>query len=154
MSRILFTAVLAAMFVILSGCGGVPNCPTCGTTSGGTYTVIDVIAVPEHNNTGEPGGPFNSFDISWVAQNPNGSGDNMDYVSDRIGIAVQVIDTTTDIAVNSIAGQNGVSGAGDNASLCAQDNPAGPAPTTAILRPVGVPRLNNCLPVAKSSSVA
>ena len=30
----------------------------CGTTSGGTYTVIDVIAVPEHNNTGEPGGPF------------------------------------------------------------------------------------------------
>ncbi len=121
MSRILFTAVLAAMFVILSGCGGVPNCPTCGTNSGGTYTVIDVIAVPEHNNTGEPGGPFNSFDISWVAQNPNGSGDNMDYVSDRIGIAVQVIDTTTDIAVNSIAGQNGVSGAGDNASLCAQD---------------------------------
>jgi hypothetical protein len=117
-TRILSTVILAAMFVILGGCGGVSNCPTCGTTSNGQYAVIDVIAVPEHNNSGEPGGPFNSFDISWVAPNPTGAGDNMDYVSDRIGIAVQVIDTTTDIAVNSIAGANGVSGAGDNASAC------------------------------------
>src|ERR1700734_3889693 len=112
--KILLTILLTALMVLASSCGSTPNCPTCGTTLNGSYAVIDVIAVPEHNNTGEPGGPFNSFDISWVAQNPNGSGDNMDYVSDRIGIAVQVIDTTTDIAVNSIAGQNGVSGAGDN----------------------------------------
>jgi hypothetical protein len=118
--RILLTILLALLFVILSGCSTNSNCPTCGTTSGGTYAVIDVIPVPEHNNTGTPGGPFNSFDISWVASNPSGAGDNMDYVSDRIGIAVQVVDTTTDLAVNSIAGANGVSGAGDNASPCIQ----------------------------------
>jgi hypothetical protein len=122
-TRILFTVILAAIFVILSGCGGVAGCPTCGTTSNGQYAVIDVIAVPEHNNTGEPGGPFNSFDISWVAPNPSGAGDNLDYVSDRIGLAVQVIDTSTDIGVNSIAGANGVSGAGDNASACVSTIP-------------------------------
>src|SRR5271154_5583464 len=114
--RILLTILLTVLFVMLSGCGTSASCPTCGTTSGGAYAVIDVIAVPEHNNTGEPGGPFNSFDISWVAQPPGGSGHNLDYVSDRIGIAVQVIDTTTNIAVNSIAGSNGISGAGNNAS--------------------------------------
>jgi hypothetical protein len=117
-TRILLTGILAAMFVIFGGCGNVANCPTCGTSSGGQYAVIDVIPVPEHNNTGTPGGPFNSFDISWVALNPSGAGDNMDYVSDRIGIAVQVIDTTTNLAVNSITGQNGVSGAGDVPSVC------------------------------------
>ncbi|MGD0508747.1 MAG: hypothetical protein ABSA27_13170, partial [Terriglobales bacterium] len=59
--RILLTFLLTALFVILSGCGSVPNCPVCGTTKGGGYAVIDVIPVPEHNPTGEPGGPFNSF---------------------------------------------------------------------------------------------
>jgi hypothetical protein len=117
-SRILLTVLLTVLFVILSGCGGVSNCPVCGTTSNGSYAVIDVIAVPEHNNTGEPGGPFNSFDISWISQPPGGSGDNLDYVSDRIGIAVQVIDTVQNVAVNSIAGSNGISGAGNNASPC------------------------------------
>ena len=120
-SRILLTILLTALFVILSGCGSVPNCPTCGTNSGGQYAVIDVIPVPEHNNTGSPGGPFNSFDISWIASPPGGAGDNLDYVADRIGIAVQVIDTTTNLAVYSIAGQNGVSGAGNNASPCVKD---------------------------------
>ena len=61
--RILFTIFLTALFVILSGCGTVKNCPVCGTTLADGYTNIDVIAVPEHNATGEPGGPFNSFDI-------------------------------------------------------------------------------------------
>jgi hypothetical protein len=116
--RILLTTFVIALFVILSGCGGVANCPTCGTTSNGSYAVVDVIPVPEHNNTGEPGGPFNSFDISWISTPPGGSGDNLDYVSDRIGIAVQVIDTAQNVAVNSIAGQNGISGAGNNASPC------------------------------------
>jgi hypothetical protein len=119
--RILLTVLLTVIFVMLSGCGTVANCPTCGTTTGGAYAVIDVIPVPEHNNTGEPGGPFNSFDISWVSTPPSGglSGtDNLDFVSDRIGIAVQVIDTNTNLAVYSMAGQNGVSGGGDNASPC------------------------------------
>jgi hypothetical protein len=119
--RILLTVLVAVLFVILSGCGSVPNCPTCGTTKTGQYAVIDVIPVPEHNNTGTPGGPFNSFDISWIAQNPSGSGDNLDYVADRIGIAVQVIDTTTNLAVNSIVGPNGASTAGNNASPCVKD---------------------------------
>jgi hypothetical protein len=125
-SRILLTILLTALFVLLSGCGSVANCPTCGTTTNGAYAVIDVIPVPEHNNTGEPGGPFNSFDISWVSPPPSGGAsgvDNLDYVSDRIGIAVQVIDTNTNLAVYSIAGQNGISGAGNNASSCS--NPAG-----------------------------
>ncbi len=127
-SRIVFTFLLTALFVVLSGCGTAPNCPTCGTTTGGTYAVIDVIPVPEHNNTGEPGGPFNSFDISWIAQAPNGMGDDLDYVSDRIGIAVQVIDTAQDIAVNSIAGSNGISGAGNNASSCSNEVVTTPIP--------------------------
>jgi hypothetical protein len=116
--RILFTFLLTALFVILSGCGGVSNCPVCGTTSAGGYAVIDVIPVPEHNPTGEPGGPFNSFDISWIAQAPSGTGHNLDYVSDRIGLAVVVVDTTTNIAVNAIQGVNAVTGAGNQASLC------------------------------------
>jgi hypothetical protein len=119
--RILLTILLTALFVILSGCGTTPNCPVCGTTTNGSYAVIDVISVPEHNNTGEPGGPFNSFDISWISSPPSGGAsgtDNLDYVSDRIGVAVQVIDTNTNLAVYSIAGQNGISGGGDNASPC------------------------------------
>jgi hypothetical protein len=140
--RILLTILLTALFVILSGCGTVANCPVCGTTSGGTYAVIDVIPVPEHNNTGEPGGPFNSFDISWINSPPSGGAsgtDNLDYVSDRIGIAVQVIDTNTDLAVYSIAGQNGVSGAGNNASACV----APPAPATDPVPPPIVSVLGN-----------
>ena len=38
-----------ALFVILSGCGTAPNCPTCGTTKNGAYAVINVVTVPEHN---------------------------------------------------------------------------------------------------------
>ena len=68
--RILLTILFTALFVILSGCGTTPNCPTCGTTVNGAYAIINVIAVPEHNPTGEPGGPFNSFDISTIAPNP------------------------------------------------------------------------------------
>jgi hypothetical protein len=111
--RILLTFLLTGLFVVLSGCGSVPNCPVCGTTTGGSYAVIDVIPVPEHNPTGEPGGPFNSFDISWVDPVHH-----LDYVSDRIGLSVDIIDTTSNLAVNVIAGANGVAGAGDNASPC------------------------------------
>src|SRR5271165_5497067 len=126
--RILLTILLTALFVILSGCGTAPNCPTCGTTINGAYAIINVIPVPEHNSTGEPGGPFNSFDISWISGPPSGglSGtNNLDYISDRIGVAVQVIDTAQDIAVNSIQGSNAVAGAGNGASPCATDPATG-----------------------------
>jgi hypothetical protein len=120
-SRIFLTVILASLFVILPSCGTPSNCPVCGTTQNGAYAVIDVISVPEHNPTGEPGGPFNSFDISYINAPPSAGlagTDNLDYVSDRIGIAVQVIDTAQNLGVYSIAGMNGISGAGDNASPC------------------------------------
>ncbi|MGA8490170.1 MAG: hypothetical protein WB711_07090 [Terriglobales bacterium] len=116
--RILFAILLTALFVIATGCGTTPNCPTCGTTLNGSYTVINVIPVPEHNATGEPGGPFNSFDISTIAPNPAVPGHYLDYISDRIGIVMQVIDTSQDLAVFSIQGSNAVAGAGNGASPC------------------------------------
>jgi hypothetical protein len=124
--RILLTILLTAFFVMLSGCGGVANCPVCGTTSNGSYAVINVIPVPEHNPTGEPGGPFNSFDISTIAPNVTGTGGPyLDYISDRIGLAMVVIDTSTDIAVNAIQGSNAVTDAGNGASPCATDPATG-----------------------------
>jgi hypothetical protein len=115
-SRILLTILLTMLFVIASGCGNVKNCPVCGTTTADGYANIDVIPVPEHNPTGEPGGPFNSFDISWI-----NSATHRDYVSDRIGLAVVVVDTTSNLAINAIQGSNAVTGAGDQASMCIQN---------------------------------
>ena len=119
--RILLTALLTALFVLASGCGSVKNCPVCGTTVADGYVNINVIPVPEHNPTGEPGGPFNSFDISVTD-----SSNHRFFVSDRIGLDVVVIDTQQTIAVNLFAGANGVAGGGVNASSCATDNPAAP----------------------------
>jgi len=119
-SRILLTVIVAVLFVILSGCGSVANCPVCGTTQNGGYAVIDIIAVPEHNPTGEPGGPFNSFDISWVDPIHH-----LDYVSDRIGLTVDVFDTINNLAVNAIQGSNAVAGAGNQASPCSTDPETG-----------------------------
>jgi hypothetical protein len=115
-SRILLTILLTVLFVLTSGCGTAKNCPVCGTTTNDGYTGIDIIPVPEHNPTGEPGGPFNSFDISVVD-----SVNHRFFVSDRIGLDVVVVDTQQDIAVNLFAGANGVAGGGINASSCATD---------------------------------
>lgn len=115
-SRILLTILLTVLFVLATGCGDVKNCPVCGTTKNDGYTGIDIIPVPEHNPTGEPGGPFNSFDISVVD-----SANHRFFVSDRIGLDVVVVDTQQDVAVNFFAGANGVAGGGVNASSCATD---------------------------------
>jgi hypothetical protein len=112
-SRILLTIFFTGLFVIASGCGNVKNCPVCGTTTADGYANIDVVPVPEHNPTGEPGGPFNSFDISWL-NTPT----HRDYVSDRIGLAVVVVDTQQDLAINAIQGSNAVTNAGDTPSPC------------------------------------
>ncbi len=120
-SRILLTVLLTALFVIASGCGNVKNCPVCGTTTADGYADIVNITVPEHNPTGEPGGPFNSFDISWI-----NSATHRDYVSDRIGLAVVVVDTNQNLAINAIQGSNAVTGAGDAASGCIQTAAASP----------------------------
>jgi hypothetical protein len=139
--RILLTVLLTALFVILSGCGTASNCPVCGTTSNGAYAVINVIPVPEANATGEPGGPFNSFDISTIAPNVTGTGGPyLDYISDRIGLVVVVIDTSQALAVNAIQGANSVVDNGDNASICFQTlqpnyTGAPPTPTVGIIPP-------------------
>jgi hypothetical protein len=111
--KILGAGILVALALVWNSCGTQPGCPTCGTTTSGAYGVIDVIPVPEHNPTGEPGGPFNSFDISWFDPNQRVS-----YVSDRIGLDVVVTDTLLDSAVNTIGGLNEVAEAGNNGSPC------------------------------------
>jgi hypothetical protein len=101
------------LFLLVGGCSSPAGCPTCGTTVNGSYGVIAIIPVPEHNPTGEPGGPFNSFDISLV--DPV---NHRFFVSDRIGLDVVVVDTLNNVAVNTIGGQNSVAQAGNNASPC------------------------------------
>src|SRR5579864_6721438 len=108
--KVLAVFILVAFF---SSCGSTPGCPTCGTTKNGTVTLINIIPVPEHNPTGEPGGPFNSFDISWVDPVTHRL-----YTSDRIGLDVVVVDTVNNIPVNTIGGANSVAQAGDNAAAC------------------------------------
>ena len=105
--------LLLVLFLVVGGCSSPAGCPTCGTTVNGSYAVINIIPVPEHNPTGEPGGPFNSFDISQVDPVHH-----LFFVSDRIGLDVVVVDTTTNIAVNTIGGDNSVAQAGFNASPC------------------------------------
>ena len=125
-----FIAVGMFLAVLLQvGCGtnstNIPGvCPTCGTTVNGAYGVIDVIPVPEHNPTGEPGGPFNSFDISVTD-----SAHRRFYVSDRIGLDIPVFDMDQYQAVYVISGANGVAAAGDFADVC---NPLIPPIVTAL----------------------
>jgi len=106
-------ALFGAMFILNSCSSGQKNCPVCGTDKNGTIGLIGVMNVPEHNPNGEPGGPFNIFDISWV--DPT---NRLYYVSDRIGLDVPVFSTTSNIALWAIAGQNSVAEAGNNSSLC------------------------------------
>jgi hypothetical protein len=106
-------ALIGAMFVLNSCGGSSADCPVCGTQKNGPIGLIDVMQVPEHNPNGEPGGPFNIFDISWV--DPT---NRTYFVSDRTGLDVPVFSTTSNIALWSIGGDNSVSEAGINASSC------------------------------------
>ncbi len=120
---ILFAVVLGSLSFSTS-CGngpGLVNCPVCGTNQNGSVGLIDVMIVPEHNPNGEPGGPFNIFDISWVDP-----ANRLYYVSDRIGLDVPVFNTVSNIALWAIGGDNSVAEAGDNASLCWVDTSTGP----------------------------
>jgi hypothetical protein len=120
-----FPLVVAVFGVvlILNSCGSSPaGCPVCGTDQNGTVALIDVMLVPEHNPNGEPGGPFNIFDISWVDP-----ANRLYYVSDRIGLDVPVFNTVSNIALWAIGGDNSVAEAGINASSCwADTNPDSP----------------------------
>jgi len=113
LAKFIEVAALVALGFLLNSCGSQKFCPTCGTTVNGAYGVLSVIPVPEHNPTGEPGGPFNSFDISWF--DPI---NQLVYSSDRIGLDVVVVDAKNDIAVNTIGGINQVANAGNNFSPC------------------------------------
>jgi hypothetical protein len=108
--------LIGAMFVLTSCGGSSADCPVCGTQKDGPIGLIDVMQVPEHNPNGEPGGPFNIFDISWV--DPT---NRTYFVSDRTGLDVPVFSTTSNIAMWSIGGDNSVSEAGINASSCWAD---------------------------------
>lgn len=128
-------ATLLASFFVSSSCGNGPgnlNCPVCGTDKNGTVQLIDVMIVPEHNPNGEPGGPFNIFDISWV--DPV---NRLYYVSDRIGLDVPMFSTVTNTAIFAIGGDNSVAEAGNNASTCFQTGPA--ASPTQIIPPITSP---------------
>ena len=122
-------ALLGFLFLLTSCGGGDSGCPVCGTASNGPIGLIDVMQVPEHNPNGEPGGPFNIFDIGWV--NPTS---RTYIVADRIGLDVPVFSTTSNIALWAIGGDNSVAEAGNNASSCWADPTTGetiPALTTA-----------------------
>jgi hypothetical protein len=112
---------LCGMLLFLNSCGSSPSgCPVCGTAQNGPIGLIDVMLVPEHNPNGEPGGPFNIFDISWV--DPV----NRNYVvSDRIGLDVPVFSTVSNIALWAIGGDNSIAEAGYNASPCWVDATTG-----------------------------
>jgi hypothetical protein len=112
---------LCGVMLICNSCGSSPaGCPVCGTQKNGQITLINVMNVPEHNPNGEPGGPFNIFDISWV--DPV----NRNYfVSDRIGLDVPVFNTVSNIALFAIGGQNSVAEAGNNTSVCWLDPVSG-----------------------------
>lgn len=113
LTKFIELAAVLALGFLLNSCGSQKYCPTCGTTVNGAYGVLNVIPVPEHNPTGEPGGPFNSFDISWfdpIQQKV--------YTADRIGLDVVVTDAKNNFAVNTIGGLNQVANAGNNGSPC------------------------------------
>ncbi|MGB7845691.1 MAG: hypothetical protein WBL63_08765 [Candidatus Acidiferrum sp.] len=113
LAKIIEVMAVVALAFLINSCGAQKYCPTCGTTVNGAYTVLDVVPVPEHNPTGEPGGPFNSFDISWFDPTQQKM-----YVSDRIGLDIVVVDAKNNFAVNTVGGLNQVANAGNNASPC------------------------------------
>jgi len=131
-SKMMPFAVLAgvlAVFLLASSCGnGSAVCPVCGTDVNGPVAEIGVMLVPEHNGNGEPGGPFNIFDISWVD-----SVNHLYYVSDRVGLDVPMFSTVSDIAIFAIGGDNSIAEAGVNASPCfnSEGNQVIPPVTTA-----------------------
>jgi hypothetical protein len=131
--KLLRLLALVALFggaLILNSCASSPaGCPVCGTDKNGTVGLIDVMLVPEHNPNGEPGGPFNIFDIGWT--DPV---NRLYYVTDRIGLDVPVFSTVSDTALWAIGGDNSVAEAGYNASVCWKDTTTGetiPSITTA-----------------------
>jgi hypothetical protein len=131
LATILGVLGLAVVTLLYQSCtSSPPQCSVCGTTVNGAYAIIDTIPVVEHNNTGEPGGPFASFDISWT--DPV---NHLMYVTDRIGIAIVQIDTVRDIPgpLAVIGGINMVSNGGNNASPCwAAGSTATPTATVTI----------------------
>jgi hypothetical protein len=120
MFPLVFLAVVLVAVLAENNCSSAKNCPVCGTDKNATVGLIDVMLVPEHNGNGEPGGPFNIFDISWF--DPT---NRLYSVSDRIGLDVPVFNTTSNIAQFAIAGQNSVAEAGNNASTCWVDPKTG-----------------------------
>jgi hypothetical protein len=126
-------AAVVAAFFLASSCGsgsGVVQCPVCGTDKNGSVALLSVMPVPEHNPTGEPGGPFNIFDIGWV--DPV---NHLYYIADRTGLDVPVFSTTSLVALAAIGGLNSVAEAGNNASTCF-DTAKFPDPVGSTIPPI------------------
>src|ERR1035437_2990603 len=119
--KLLRLLALVALFggaLILNSCASSPaNCPVSGTDKKGTMGLIYVMLVPEHNPNGEPGGPFNIFDIGWT--DPV---NRLYYITDRIGLDVPVFSTVSDTALWAIGGDNSVAEAGGKGSGCWENN--------------------------------
>src|SRR5580704_8190377 len=107
MLSLLALGVVLAALLTANSCSSAKNCPVCGTDKNATVGLIDVMLVPEHNGNGEPGGPFNIFDISWV--DPM---NRLYYVSDRVGLDVPIFNTVSNIALWAIGGDNSIAEAG------------------------------------------
>ncbi|HXY98065.1 MAG TPA: hypothetical protein VEH00_13965 [Steroidobacteraceae bacterium] len=120
--RLRHLIALLGVLLLLSSCGtsSPAGCPVCGTQQNASIGLIDVMFVPEHNPNGEPGGPFNIFDISWVDPTNRAY-----YVSDRIGLDVPVFSTVSNIALWAIGGDNSIAEEGFNASPCWMDTTTG-----------------------------
>jgi hypothetical protein len=114
MVPLLTLVVLLGVMFLSTSCGSSPaGCPVCGTDTHGTIGLIDVMLVPEHNPNGEPGGPFNIFDISWT--DPT---NRLYFVTDRIGLDVPIFSSVSNTALFAVGGDNSVAEAGINASTC------------------------------------
>jgi hypothetical protein len=75
---------------------------------------------PQYNPTGEPGGPFNIFDIRWADPTMRTC-----TVVERIGLDVPVCSTITNTALWVSGGGNTEAERGNNVSSCWADPTSG-----------------------------
>ena len=118
-SRILLTSLLTALFVLVSGCGGVPNSRFAAPRrTAPTGLLISLL----YRNTIRPANLEDHLTPSTLARLLlilPASGHYLDYVSDRIGLAIVVTDTSHKHCGQRHSGNpNAVTDAGNGASPC------------------------------------
>ncbi len=78
------------------GCGATP------AMAGPSYSLLTTIGIPAAANNPNPGGAFNSFDISFFDPTTQ-----LDYVADRSNSGVDVFSAATDTYVGRVSGFTG-----------------------------------------------